>query len=106
TRWQIECRDGTVYSFGDSLRATIEAALRAANPTPRVEGGQPAGVRLGAIAEDTVLYALGLRTGDAVIALDDRRLDTRESLDDAVARLRHADRCSITVERGATTFEL
>jgi hypothetical protein len=106
TRWSIECHDGTRYAFGRSLRATIEAALRAASPTPRVEGGQPAGVRLGEIAPDTVLYALGLRTGDAVIAIDDRRLDTRESLDDAVARLRHADACSITVERGARTFEL
>ena len=88
------------------LRATIEAAVRDAHPAPRVESGQPAGIRLGELPADGVLAALGLRTGDAVIAADGRQLDTKDAIDDLARRLRTARSAAITIERGAATFEL
>jgi hypothetical protein len=41
-----------------------------------------------------------------VIAADGRQLDTREAIDDLVARLRTTNKIAITVERGAATLEL
>jgi len=106
TPWPVTCRDGTQFELRRGLRSTVEAAVHAAHPAQRVAAGQPAGVRLGAIADDSVLTALGLRAGDAVIAVDGRRLDTVDALDDLGARLRWADAVSLTIERDSGTFQL
>jgi hypothetical protein len=106
TTWPVTCTDGTRFELKPELRSTVEAAVRAATPTARVAGGKPAGVRLGTIADDSVLAALGLRTGDAVIAIDNRKLDSREAIDELAGRLPRARELELTIERGTTTFEL
>lgn len=106
THWPVTCTDALDRTLPASLRTTIEQAARDAHPAPRVEAGQPAGVRLGEVPADGVLAALGLRTGDAIIAADGRQLDTAEAIDDLVRRLHTARAVAITIERGAATFEL
>jgi hypothetical protein len=102
----VTCHDGLHFELPRSLRPTIEAALRAAHPTPRVDGGQPAGVRLGTVPADGVLAALGLRPGDAVIAVDGRHLDTRDAISEVVDKLRDADVFAVTIERVGGRHEL
>jgi hypothetical protein len=106
TQWTVTCTDGTRFGVSPSLRATIEDGVRTAEPVVRVVNGAPAGVRLGAVAQDGVLYALGLRAGDAVIAVDDRRLDSVEAIDEAAEKLRRARKFTLTVVRAGASFEL
>ena len=107
TRWPVTCaNDGTRFTIKEALRPTVEAAVLAARPSRRVVGGQPAGVRINDVAPDSVLAALGLHTGDIVIALHGRRLDTPEALDHCAEALRTTDVVDLTVLRGPRSFEL
>jgi hypothetical protein len=106
THWPVTCTDALDRALPAGLRTTIELAVRDARPAPRVLAGQPAGIRLGEVPADGVLAALGLRTGDAIIAADGRQLDTADAIDELVRRLQTARTAAITIERGAATFEL
>jgi hypothetical protein len=104
--YAVTCKDGTRFELAPAMRPAVEAAVRDANLGPRVAGGKPAGIRIGTIADDSLLGALGLRTGDAVIAVDNRKLDSREAIDELAARLPRARTLELTIERGGTTLEL
>jgi hypothetical protein len=89
-----------------------EALVAAARKQPRAfargvrarlvsENGQPAGFQLAGIAPSSAIHAIGLRSGDVLLAVNGYRL---RSIDEAVlaaTSLRFADKFRVDVKRGA-----
>ncbi len=64
--------DGRRFTVGPDRAAALVAALAAAPLRPRVAGGRVDGLVVGDLEPVALLRALGWRSGDAVLALDDR----------------------------------
>jgi general secretion pathway protein C len=86
-------------------RATLDkiiegqAELVRARATPESENGKVVGIRLSAIRKDSVLSALGLEDGDRLQTINGFDITVPEKALEAYARLRQADKLSVTVNR-------
>jgi general secretion pathway protein C len=86
-------------------RATLDkiiesqAELVRARATPESENGKVVGIRLSAIRKDSVLSALGLEDGDRLQTINGFDITIPEKALEAYARLRQADKLSVTVNR-------
>jgi len=68
--------------------------------------GPSGGLRLGRVAPGSLPEALGLRTGDELISVNDFKLADPEQALNAYARLRTAQRLQLAVSRGGDRAEL
>jgi general secretion pathway protein C len=72
-----------------------------ARVAPDAQNGRLAGIRFLDVREGTLLGALGFQTDDRLEAINGFDLTSAENMMEAYARLRTADRLSVTVQRGA-----
>ncbi|RYZ04017.1 MAG: hypothetical protein EOO73_25525 [Myxococcales bacterium] len=68
--------------------------------------GPAGGLRLGRVAPGSLPEALGLRTGDELISVNDFKLGDPEQALTAYARLRTAERLQLAVSRAGSRAEL
>lgn len=75
------------------------AELLRARVVPEQEGGRVVGVRLLGVRPDSLLASLGVENGDRLTAINGFELTTPEKILEAYARLRTADKLSLSVTR-------
>ncbi|WP_437785566.1 type II secretion system protein GspC [Sorangium sp. So ce1097] len=74
--------------------------MRSARIVPAREGERVIGVRLARVTPNSLLTALGLRTGDTIRSINGFDMTDPQSALQAYARLRSADNLAIAVQRG------
>ena len=86
-------------AFIASALDDLAGLSREARIVPFVKDGHPQGFKLYGLRRSSRLGALGLRNGDAVLALDGIPLSSPESALQAYERLRRVDGVTLSVER-------
>jgi general secretion pathway protein C len=93
--WRCEMSRRT---FDAALEHTEALATRV-HIVPFLRDGQPVGFKLFAIRPGSLLDRLWLRNGDVLLAIDDLQLVSPEKALALYARLRTADRFTVSLER-------
>lgn len=75
------------------------AELLRARVVPEQEGGRVVGLRLFGVRPDSLLALLGVENGDRLGAINGFELTTPEKIFEAYARLRTADKLTLSVSR-------
>jgi general secretion pathway protein C len=73
---------------------------------PEQENGTIVGIRVFGVGPDTRLAALGIESGDRVEKIDDIDMTSPEKALEAYARIRTANRLTLSVNRGGRTMHL
>jgi general secretion pathway protein C len=73
--------------------------LRSISVVPQSKDGRMVGVQLFGIRRDSMLHALGLQNGDALLAINGLEIATPDAALEAYARLRSASNLSVSLER-------
>lgn len=76
-----------------------ESVLRSIRVVPQAKDGQLLGVKVYGIRRDSVLHALGLQNGDALLAINGLEIATPDAALEAYARLRGASNLALSLER-------
>ena len=80
--------------------------MRQARIVPVQENGRTVGVRLNGIKADTLLGVLGMQNGDVLKTINGFDMGSPEKALEAYARLRTADKLTLSVNRGGKDFNL
>jgi len=88
-------------------RAEVEAALgnvdqviQDLNITPFMRSGKPVGFRIGKLPAESILVAMGLRTGDLIIGVNDQAITGPEQAAEFLQRLKQGGDVTIKVGKG------
>lgn len=88
-------------------RAEVEAALgnvdqviQELNIAPFTRAGKPAGFRIGTLPRDSILIAMGLRSGDLIIGVNDQAITGPEQAAEFLQRLQQGGDVTIKVGKG------
>lgn len=88
-------------------RAEVEAALgnvdqmiQELNISPFMRSGRPAGFRIGKLPRDSILIAMGVRTGDLIIGMNDQAITGPEQAAEFFQRLKQGGNFTIKVGKG------
>jgi len=88
-------------------RAEVEAALgnvdqviQELSISPFMRSGRPAGFRIGKLPRDSILIAMGLRTGDLIIGVNDQAITSPEQAAEFLQRLKQGGDVTIKVGKG------
>lgn len=82
------------------------AELLRARVVPEQEGGKVVGLRLFGVRPDSLLALLGVENGDRLAAINGFELTTPEKIFEAYARLRTADKLTLSVSRRGKPMNL
>ena len=88
-------------------RAEVEAALgnvdqviQELNITPFVRAGKPTGFRIGTLPRDSILIAMGLRSGDLITGVNDQEITSPEQAAEFFETIKKGGDVTIKVRKG------
>jgi type II secretion system protein C len=78
----------------------VDQVIQELNISPFMRSGKPAGFRIGKLPRDSILIAMGLRTGDLIIGVNDQAVTGPEQAAEFLQRLKQGGDVTIKVGKG------